>query len=196
MKRGWDFYYGYRGKGIEVMEEDAAEILDTVKGQSTGPKPYFDTVISNLRLPDEAKKIMKEKNVQSFDDLKKNGLLKKIIEEGKINDKTSDKLKAFNRFDKISNYDFDLSNSLINNGIFSAYKLSKIPRNDFIENYRKIAKKDELTIAHKRAVETISINFGVATWAYLISRNNDIDKILPGYYNNKEIAEKILRGHR
>ena len=154
---------------------------------------YYTDVISSFKLPKEAKSFLKEKKVQSFGDLRRNGLIKEFIDKGKIKDKDAERLQGFCRLEKVT-YNPTLSNALINDGVQSVYALSRIPREEFIKKHKKLSKKDELLRTHRKAVEIAGKNFGVTAWAYLASRGLNVDSVLPKNKETRAYAEEILRG--
>lgn len=175
----------------EKSEERLKEVIKSAK-ESIPDFTFYHEVISSLVLPQKAKIILEEKNVQTFDELRKNGLIDEVIKEGEMKDGDAKRLMGFSRLERAT-CNTVLAGALINNSILSVYALSRISRNEFIDNYKNNVREDELIHTHQQAIEIAAKNLGVTAWAYLISRGFNVDAILPKNTETRAYAAKILK---
>ena len=176
----------------EISDETLDKIIEAAK-KSAPALVYFYDVITFLSLPEPALQFIQKKEIRSFDRLRLNGLMNELIKKGRLNKELTMKLFAFSRLEKVT-HNSTLAKSLIADDITSAFRVSKLPIKELKKRYKGKASPGELDQAHKNAVQITGKTMTVASWAYVTSRNLNVDEMLPGIVDARRHAEQILKG--
>ena len=170
----------YLGKVINYAKKRVPEVA------------YYHNVFSSL--PDITKKVLNQNKVKTFTDLRSDGLLSKLINDGKVKgEKVISTLKSHTRLEIISK-NIDLNNALIRDNIQSAYQISQLTLIDLQKRYKTKASTDELELLHRFSSNLVAKNLPVTAWAHMSSKKHHLNKVInkPEDQDNLTVAVSAL----
>jgi len=183
---------GIQVPGDEITDEGLKSLIDEAR-KAFPDISFFQDVMPLHKLSDEVQETLEKKGIDTFEKLRKAGIIEDIVKHKKIYKKAAKSLLAYSRLAKLT-YNVGLATALIDDGIYSVFKVGKFSLKEFKKKYKDKAGDDELDQVHRKAVKIIGKNMPVAAWANLIARDLGVDRMVPGNTEARTLANKIMKG--